>query len=227
MAVSVNANTLTNNNTVLNSKTKMATNYVAKHAQKKTSAANLYSDGKNVTRVMEGSEQDKPENDKLLRKMQLSKTRLDALGEYFDAVQTAKTGSGSNGLLMFRRVSNLAGTHKEYKESENHKNKKLTDTFVSDQVDALRELQEELLEEQMRRTEEKEQDVDQNDSTCDTDQNDISAKARGMERDKAKTSQTVSAAQAERKQQAGAKVYKNSFANKQIGKMTAKMNGMI
>ena len=29
----------------------------------------------------------------------------------------------------------------------------------------LRELQEELLEEQMRRTEEKEQDVDQNDST--------------------------------------------------------------
>ena len=77
------------------------------------------------------------------------KTRLDALGEYFDAVQTAKTGSGSNGLLMFRRVSNLAGTHKEYKESENHKNKKLTDTFVSDQVDALRELQEELLEEHL------------------------------------------------------------------------------
>lgn len=226
MAISVNANTLINNNTVLNSKTKMATNYVAKHAEQKTSAASLNSEGKSIARIMEGSEQDKPEDDRLLRKMQLSKTRLDALGEYFDAMQTAKRGSGSNGLLMFRRVSNLAGTQKEYKESENHKNKKLTDTFISDQVDALRELQEELLEEQ-RRTEEKEQDAAQNDTVREKGQNDISANAGGTEQDKAKVSQTASAAQAERKQQAGAKVYKNSFANKQIGKMATKMNGMI
>jgi len=217
MAVSVNANTLINNNTVLSSKTKMATNYVAKHAEQKTSAANLNSEGKSIARIMEGSEQDKPENDRLLRKMQLSKTRLDALGEYFGAMQTAKRESNSNGLLMYRRVSNLIGTQKEYKESEIHKNKKLIDTFVSDQVDALRELQ----EEQARRAEEKEQD----DTAQDTEQQDASVNVKGVDREK--PFQMVSAAQAERKQQVGVNVYKNSFANRKRGQMAGSMNGMI
>ncbi len=226
MAISVNANTLVNNNTVLNTKTNMATNYVAKHAEQKPSAANLNSEGKSIARIMEGSDQDKQENDRLLRKMQLSKTRLDALGEYFGAIQTAKRGSGSNGFVMFRRVSNLANTQKEYRESDNHKNKKLTDTFVSDQVDALRELQEELLEEQARRAEENEQENVQNDSVQDeTGQRDVSANARGSEKDK--TAQTISASQSEKKQQAGAKVYQNSFANQKKGQTTVNWSSMI
>lgn len=224
MAISVNANTLTNNNTILNSRPKVATNYVAKHAERKPSEANLYSESRSVAKIMEGSDQDKTENDRLLRKMQLSKTRLDALGEYFDAMQIAKRESGSNGFLMFRRVSNLAGTQKEYKESDNHKNKKLTDTFISDQVDALRELQEELLEEQARRAEENEQEAARDDIS-DTDQNDIKVRTKGSESDK--NAPAASAAQAERKQQAGANVYKNSFANQKRGQMAVNMNSMI
>lgn len=224
MAISVNANTLTNNNTFLGSKTKTATNYVANYAEKKQSV-NLSSGSKRVTQIMEGSEYDKLEDNRLLHKMQLSKTRLDAMGEYFGAMETAKRESGMNGFLMFRRVTNLVGTQKDYEKSENYKNKKLTDTFISDQVDALRELQEELLEEQARKLEQKEQEAGQNENMQSTENNkgDMNSEEKG----KTTAMSVTSAAQAEQKQQAGVKVYQNSFANQKKSQKAVNFSGMI
>lgn len=174
MMISVNASTMVkNNNTVFDTKAKFATNYVANHTEKQT--ANLSSDGKSVTQIPGDSTSDKLEEDRMLRKMQLSNTRLDALGEYLGAMQGAKRASGSNGFMMLGRVTNLIGTQREFKDSENYKNKKTTDTFISDQVDALREMQRQLMEEaQARQTEQTGMDSEQNEDTQNAEDMEIS-----------------------------------------------------
>lgn len=222
MAVSINANTLANQNTVFTAKTKLATNYVANHTEKKQSVS-LSSGGKSVAQIMQESEQDKLEDDRLLRKMQLSKTRLDAMGEYFGAMQTAEKASGRNGFFMFQRVTNLAGTQRDFEESETYKNMKVTDTFISDQVDALRELQKEFLEEQQaRETEQKRQEANQDEGAQNADSYGSIESVTAKDKD----SSAALAAQAE-KQQAGVKVYQNSFANQKKGQTSVNLNSMI
>ncbi len=84
------------------------------------------------------------ENDKLLLKSKLSETKMDALGEYFGAMQTAKEESGRDGFTMFARIKRLIDTERNYRETSAYKSKKDKDTFVSDQIEAMREKQEEI-----------------------------------------------------------------------------------
>lgn len=87
---------------------------------------------------------DKGENDRLLRRMQLAQTKSEVMGHYFGAVQTAVRESGSNGIIMGRRVGHLAGTQRAYQETEHYKKKKDQDTFLLDQLEALKKRQEEM-----------------------------------------------------------------------------------
>lgn len=95
--------------------------------------------------VSSNTKPDEIENERMLRKMKMAKTRLDTLGEYFGAMQNAQKESGSNGIVMFRRVNHLMITEEDYKKSKEYKSKKNTDTFISDQVDAMNEKMEEIL----------------------------------------------------------------------------------
>lgn len=87
---------------------------------------------------------DKEENDRLLRRMQLAQTKSEVMGHYFGAMQTAVRESGSNGIIMGRRVGHLAGTQRAYQETEQYKKKKDQDTFLIDQLEALKKRQEEM-----------------------------------------------------------------------------------
>lgn len=87
---------------------------------------------------------DKEENDRLLRRMQLAQTKSEVLGHYFGAVQTAVRESGANGIIMGRRVGHLAGTQRAYQETDQYKKKKDQDTFLLDQLEALKKRQEEM-----------------------------------------------------------------------------------
>ncbi len=110
---------------------------------------------------------DKEENDRLLRRMQLAQTKSEVMEHYFGAMQTAVRESGSNGIVMGRRVNHLAGTHRMYQETEQYKKKKDQDTFLIDQLEALKKRQEEM--EQLKESQtdaqedayQKEQDVRQ------------------------------------------------------------------
>ncbi|MCD7708449.1 MAG: hypothetical protein LUI02_01085 [Clostridiales bacterium] len=100
---------------------------------------------------------DKAENDRLLLQSQLASTKLDAMGAYFGALQTAVKESGSDGIQMYRRITKLTDTESAYKQTDNYKNKKDTDAFVGDQVNSLKEKQEEIAEAKEKRTEKAEQ----------------------------------------------------------------------
>lgn len=89
---------------------------------------------------------DKEENDHLLRKVQFARTKAEVLGEYLGAMQTAVKDSGSKGFLMYRRVGNLMKTEADFEETEMYKNKKDTDTFVADQMEAMEKKQQEIQE---------------------------------------------------------------------------------
>lgn len=84
------------------------------------------------------------ENDRLLLKSKISETKMDTLGEYFGAMEKAKEESGRNGFAMFARIKRLAETERNYHETSAYKAKKDKDTFVSDQIEAMREKQEEI-----------------------------------------------------------------------------------
>lgn len=87
---------------------------------------------------------DRAESDKLLLKSRISETKLDAMGEYFGSMQTAKEESGRDGFTMFRRINSLIATERNYRETSDYKSKKDKDTFVSDQIEAMREKQDEI-----------------------------------------------------------------------------------
>lgn len=89
---------------------------------------------------------DKEENDRLLRRMQLAQTKSEVLGHYLGAVQTAVRESGFNGIIMGRRIGHLTGTQRAYQETEQYKKKKDQDTFLLDQLEALKKRQEEMEE---------------------------------------------------------------------------------
>lgn len=87
---------------------------------------------------------DKEENDRLVLQCQLASTKLDVMGVYYGAMQTAVRESGSDGIQMYRRITKLMTTENAYQETDNYKDKKDKDTFVSDQVDAISDKQEEI-----------------------------------------------------------------------------------
>lgn len=119
------------------------TNYQKANAARQTDTA--FNKTINATDISSDTKADDMENERLLRKMKMAKTRLDTLGEYLGAMQTAQKESGSNGLAMYRRINHLTGTEEDYRKSKEYKNKKNTDTFISDQMEAMNEKLEEIM----------------------------------------------------------------------------------
>lgn len=117
------------------------TNYQKANAARQS---DIFNKSINAVALTSDTKVDDAENERLLRKMNMAQTRLDTLGEYLGAVQNAKKESGSNVLAMYRRVNHLIGTEKDYLKSNEYKNKKNTDTFISDQVAAMNEKLEEI-----------------------------------------------------------------------------------
>lgn len=118
------------------------TNYQKENAAKQSDAA--FKKTINAADISSATDADDIESERLLRKMKMAKTRLDTLSEYLGAMQNAQGESGSNGLMMYRRVNHLIETEDDYRKSKEYKNKKNTDTFISDQVDAMNEKLEEI-----------------------------------------------------------------------------------
>ncbi len=117
------------------------TNYQKANAVKQS---DVFKKSINAAALTSDTKADDAENERLLRKMNMAQTRLDTLGEYLGAMQNAQKESGSNVLAMYRRVNHLIGTENDYLKSTDYKNKKNTDTFISDQVAAMNEKLEEI-----------------------------------------------------------------------------------
>lgn len=136
-----------------------STNYRKANAAKQAEAAFE----KKSTAVTSDTKPDDIENERMLRKMKMAKTRLDTLGEYLGAMQTAQKESGSNGIVMYRRVNHLMITEADYRKSKEYKDKKNTDTFISDQVEAMNKKMEEILAlRESQATDESQQENSQN-----------------------------------------------------------------
>lgn len=103
---------------------------------------------------------DKEENDRLLRKVQFAQTKSDAMREYLGTMQEAVRDSGSNGFYMLRRISHMSVTGNAYQQTPQFLEKKDTDTFLLDQLEALQKRQEEMKE--LQDVQEKKQQRQQN-----------------------------------------------------------------
>ena len=169
------------------------TNYQKANAAKQSDAS--YKKTINATDISSDTKVDDLENERLLRKMKMAKTRLDTLGEYLGAMQTAQKESGSNGLALYRRVNHLTDTEDDYRKSREYKNKKNTDTFISDQMEAMNEKLEEIMAFREALSEKDTVQANEQETTNTTDNNnittteDISAKATSPQTD----TKTVSA----------------------------------
>jgi len=117
------------------------TNYQKANAVKQT---DVFKKSINAAALTSDTKADDMENEHLLRKMKMAQTRLDTLSEYLGTMQDAQKESGPNVLAMYRRVNHLIGTENDYRKSNEYKNKKNTDTFISDQVAAMNEKLEEI-----------------------------------------------------------------------------------
>lgn len=102
---------------------------------------------------------DKEESDRLLRKVQFAQTKAEVLGHYLGAMQNAVRDSGSNGFATLRRTGHLMATQKAFQETDQYKKKKDQDTFILDQMEALKKRQEEMEELREAQTKNQEETV--------------------------------------------------------------------
>lgn len=101
-----------------------------------------------TSEITQETEPYKDENDRLLRKMQFSKTKAEAMGEFYGSMQTALRESGSRGVMAVKRVGNMMNTKEAFQESTVYHSKKEQDTFVSDQMEAFKQKRQEMQEQQ-------------------------------------------------------------------------------
>lgn len=151
---------------------------------------------------------DKAENDRLLRKVQFAQTKAEVLAEYLGAMQNAVRESGSNGILMYRRVGNLMATERAYEETDYYKNKKDADTFLLDQIEVLEKRQEEMQEL-------KEAQAEAQENTSPSDENNSQSVARDVSGNgtvKTQQSRKTSVTQNTDFQQRAARSYKTKDA---------------
>lgn len=99
-------------------------------------------------------EKEKKENEEMVRKMQMSGTKLEALGEYFGSMQTALKDSGSDGIMAMRRTNNLIHNGNEYMDTSDYEEKETSKSIVKDLTESLKEGQEALEEKKAKKKEE-------------------------------------------------------------------------
>lgn len=99
-------------------------------------------------------EKEKKENEEMVRKMQMSGMKLEALGEYFGSMQTALKDSGSDGIMAMRRTNNLIHNGTEYMDTSDYEEKETSKSIVKDLTESLKEGQEALEEKKAKKKEE-------------------------------------------------------------------------
>lgn len=104
---------------------------------------------------MYADDKERMENEDMLRKMQMSGTKLESLGVYFGAMQKALIDSGSDGIMAHRRTGNLINNGTEYMSTSEYQEKEESQCLVKDLSEKLEESQKALKEKQ---TEKKEND---------------------------------------------------------------------
>lgn len=198
-------------------------NYNYKYQLKKVTETE--SGKKNVAsnRITQETGADKDENDRLLRKVQFSQTKAEVLGHYLGAMQNAVRESGSNGIIMYRRVGNMMGTEKAFEETDQYKKKKDTDTFLIDQMKVLEKRQEEIRE--LKEAQEKSQE-----NTYGPDQDSkksVTEETSGNNTTATQQNRNTSSVQNTDLQQKAAKMYKSKDAPERNPSVQEVFNGMI
>lgn len=113
--------------------TKNSTTLEPQKTSKKSESNHVYADDK-----------ERKENEAMLYKMQISNTKLEALGEYFGSMQKALKDSGSNGMMAYRRTSNLISNETKYMETSEYQSKENSKCIVKDITDSMDESQKKL-----------------------------------------------------------------------------------
>lgn len=109
-----------------------------------------------MAEITKGTVPYKEENDRLLHKMQFSKNKAEAAGEFYGSIQTAFRESGDRGVMAATRVGNMFDTMEAFEHTLAYKNMDDSDTLVPDLIEAMEKKQKEL-EEQKNSEEEKAQ----------------------------------------------------------------------
>lgn len=84
-------------------------------------------------------DKERKENEAMLYKMQMSTTKLETLGEYFGAMQKALKDSGNNGIMAYRRTSNLIHNGTNYMDTSEYQSKENSKCLVKDITDSMEE----------------------------------------------------------------------------------------
>lgn len=98
-------------------------------------------------------DKERKENEDMLRKMQMSGTKLESLGVYFGAMQEALIDSGSDGIMAHRRTGNLIKNGTDYMSTSEYEEKEESKCLVKDLTESLKESQEALKEKQSEKKE--------------------------------------------------------------------------
>lgn len=118
------------------------------------------------------NDKEKKENETMLLKMQLSNTKLDALGEYFGSMQEALRDSGSDGIMAYRRTNNLISNATDYMETEEYESKENSKCLVKDITEKMDEGKE-ALDEKLEAKKEKEKEHSVSEETVEKEKTDV------------------------------------------------------
>lgn len=121
-----------------------------------------------MAEITQGTEPYKDENDRLMRKMQFAKNKVEALGEFYGSVQTAFRESGDRGVMAAVRVGHMLETQEAFKHTMVYKNMDESDTLVPDMIEAMEKKQKEMEEQQAK--EEKNDEVGSEKNKTETSQ---------------------------------------------------------
>lgn len=102
-------------------------------------------------------EKERKENEAMVYKMQMSTTKLSTLGEYFGAMQEALKDSGNNGIMAYRRTSNLIHNGTNYMDTSDYQKKENSKCLVKDITDSMEESKKALEETKDSKKESKEE----------------------------------------------------------------------
>lgn len=113
------------------------------------------------------NEKERKENEVMLAKMQLSETKLEALGDYFGAMQEALKDSGRNGIMAYRRTNNLISNANEYMSTSDYQEKENSKCLVKDMADSMKENEEAIKEKADKKNKDKEKTEDSREASDD------------------------------------------------------------
>lgn len=119
------------------------------------------------------NEKERKENEMMLAKMQMSETKLEALGDYFGAMQEALKDSGSNGMMAYRRTNNLISNANEYMSTSDYQEKENSKCLVKDMTDSMKENEEAIKEKADKKNKDKEKTEDSRETSDDKTASDM------------------------------------------------------